>query len=103
MPYVGRAMDRRRSRRIAEALAREADLRPLSVQCHACGRLAGLDCQTASGAATRPHRARQILALVITRDVTLGRLAPRSGVTNHEQPCTCSHCTGVRLAQMRRA
>lgn len=81
---------------------KEATLRAESMQCHACGRLGGLDCLTVDGKPTRPHRARERLALVITRDVTLGRLAPRSGVVEHDQPCQCEHCTGERIAEFDR-
>lgn len=102
MPYVGKSMDRRRNRRIGEALAKEATLRAESVQCHACHVMNPFDCVTADGRPTKPHRKRQRLALEITRDVMLGRLMPRSGIVEHDQPCTCSHCTGERLSAFDR-
>lgn len=97
MPYVGKAMDRRRNRRLSEELAKTAVLDPGAVSCPRCESPAGISCKSPIGLYTKHHKVRRRLALEITRDIALGRLVPRSGIANHAQPCACDHCTGQRL------
>jgi len=97
MPWVGKAMDRRRSRRISEELAKTAELPAESVQCRRCGALAGVSCKSPLGLYVRTHKIRRQWALELTQCITTGRAVTRSGVTNHAQPCTCDHCTGKTL------